>query len=278
MFNGAVLVGNIEMNGSNGTSWLEATRKGRMLPIVLMLAVAAASGTERITEPGQNDLLRPPTAPAPQEPPMPALPRFEPARPSLRSPAAFTPDMPFSQAIDILRNSTQPPLNLVVLWRELEENAGIDRNTPIGIDGLQRIRLRQCLDILLTSISASAITRVSYVVQNGVITVATVDSLPKPKRVTRVYDISDLVAPPSVGMGFGMMRGMMPGMMPGMGGGMSYGGYGGSGIGGYTPGYGGYSPGYGSGYGNYGPTSGYSPLGGLPGFTGSYRGSGVYGR
>lgn len=192
--------------------------------------------------------------------------------------------MSFERAIDILRHSTRPPLNIIVLWRELEANAGIDRTTEIGIDGVSGIRLRQCLELLLTSLSATSPVRIGYAVEHGVITIATVDSLPQPKRVTRVYDITDLAAPPSQAGGFGMMpgmgmmpggmgMGMMPGMgmggmgmgmMPGMGmgmGGMPYGG-----AGGYAPG--GYSP----GYGNYGGTQGYSPLGGLPGFLNSAQG------
>lgn len=193
--------------------------------------------------------------------------------------------MPFGRAIEILRHCTQPPLNIVVLWRELEDNAGVDRNTPIGIDGLRGIRLRQCLEVLLTSISATAATRVGYTVNHGVITIATIDSLPRPKPVARVYDISDLVAPPSTGIGFGTMSGMMGGLGGlGYGGNGGYGGYGsygglGSGLGGYAPGgYGGYSPGYGLGYGNNGSAQGYGPLGGLPGFIGGFQGSGVYAR
>ncbi len=246
------------MNGSKKMNRVRSRPQRSIWLIVFILAVATASGADRITESEPNDLFNRATLPAPQRQTVPMPLRFGPPRPSVTSPATFTPDMPFGQAIDILRNAIQPPLNLVVLWRELEENAGVDRNTPIGIDGLQGLRLRQYLKILLTSISASAVTRVGYTVQNGVITVATVDSLPRPKYVTRVYDISDLVAAPSYGgMGFGMMLGF--------GGGMPYGG-------------GGYSPGYGSRYGNYGQTSGYSPLGGLPGFNGRYRGAGVYNR
>ncbi len=270
------LVGDTEMDRFNETGKSEGLRQSLALPIVLALAVAATGSDDRISGPRRNGPLNSSTPPAPQRQTLPALPLFGPARPSLEGPAAFTPDMPFGQAIDILRNSTQPPLNLVVLWREIEENAGVDRNTPIGIDGLHRLRLRQCLEILLTSMSASATTKIGYAVDNGLITIATVDSLPKSKPVTRVYDISDLVAPPSGSMGFGMI----PGMMPGLGGGM-FGGYG-SGVGNYAPGYGGYSPGgygnYGGMSGGYGGMSGYNPLGGLPGLIGTYQGTGVYRR
>ncbi|MBN1360534.1 MAG: hypothetical protein JW993_08080 [Sedimentisphaerales bacterium] len=268
------------MKTSKGRSWPDAGGLGRILPIVLALLIGAAQGADRITGPGTNNSTSPTVRPAPPQQVRPA-PGFRPAQPMLQTPASFTPDMPIERAIQILRYSTQPPLNVVVLWRDLEENAGIDKTTPIGIDGLQGVRLRQCLESLLTSLSATAPTAVTYVVNHGVITIGTIEALPKPKRVTRVYDISDLVAPPSTGMGFGMMGGMMPGMMPGMMGGMMpgyggmLGGYG-MGAGGYSPGYGGYSPGYG-GYGGYG-TSGYNALGGFPGFMSTTQGGGYYAR
>ena len=41
------------------------------------------------------------------------------------NPATFTPEMPFGEAIQILRNSTRPPLNIIVLWKEIGDNAGI---------------------------------------------------------------------------------------------------------------------------------------------------------
>lgn len=64
-------------------------------------------------------------------------------------PSSFKPDMPLEQAIDILRNSTAPPLNIVVLWRNLEENADIYRDAPIGMDGVSRVPLRTHLKHLL---------------------------------------------------------------------------------------------------------------------------------
>lgn len=114
-----------------------------------------------------------------------------------RTPASFTRDMPFSEAMDILRNSTTPPLNIVVLWREIGENAGIYRETPIGIDGVPGLRTGQYLELLLLSLSGSASAKLGYTVKDGVITVGTTGSLRPSKRVTRVYDVSDLVAEPA---------------------------------------------------------------------------------
>lgn len=116
--------------------------------------------------------------------------------------SALTLHTTFSEAIELLRNSTGPPLRIVVLWRDLSENADIERDTPIRIDGVSGIRLRTGLEILLMAVSGS-FAELGYVVEHGIIIIATKDSLPA-KMMTRVYDISDLVARPArFGFGFG---------------------------------------------------------------------------
>ncbi len=160
--------------------------------------------------------------------------------------SALTSETPFAEAIDILRNSTKPPLNIIVFWRDLEENSDVDKHTPIGLEAISGVSLGKNLELMLMSVSADP-KSLGYVVDNGVIIIATKDSLPT-KRRARVYDVTDLVGRPAnyffPFIGFG---GMMPGM--GYGGMMPYGGmrpYGGIGYGraGYTGQYGG---GYGGG-------------------------------
>jgi len=134
-----------------------------------------------------------------------------------KSPTSFRPEMPLREAIDILRNSTVPPLNIVVLWKDLEDNADITGDTPIGMNGLSGVSLKTCLNLLLMSLSTGGLSELGYTVDGGIIIIATRDSLPK-KMITRVYDISDITAPPSMGGlmgGIGMNMGGMPyGMMP----------------------------------------------------------------
>ncbi|MHC4463155.1 MAG: hypothetical protein ACYS6W_17065 [Planctomycetota bacterium] len=116
--------------------------------------------------------------------------------------SALTLNTTFSDAIDILRNSTEPPLKIVVLWRDLRENAGVEQDTPIYIDGVSGIRLRTGLKILLRSVS-SGLAELDYVVDKGIIIVGTKDSLPA-KKVVRIYDISYLVGRPATfGFNFG---------------------------------------------------------------------------
>ena len=133
----------------------------------------------------------------------------------------LSPTMPFSEAIDIVRNSVEPALKVVVLWRDLLDNAEIEPTTAINMDGIPAVRLGTALENLLKAV-AGGFADLGYVVENGVITVATVGSLPS-KMETRVYDITDLVGEPANfrqmgGMGMMGMGGMGMGGM-GMGGG-----------------------------------------------------------
>jgi hypothetical protein len=156
--------------------------------------------------------------------------RLTPVKRPTASPSSFKPDMPFSEAIDILRNSTVPPLNIAVLWKDLEENADIYRDTPIGMNGLSGVPLRTHLKVLLISVSGGAVEKLGFVVDDGVIIIATQGSLPK-KEVTRIYDITDLVSEPAnyrLMPGFGMPLGFggMPFGGAGFGGMMPFGGSG----------------------------------------------------
>jgi hypothetical protein len=181
-----------------------------------------------------------PNAPRSQEVKVPGATKSsssKPTAPAKPTPASFTSEMPFSEAVDILRNCTTPPLNIVVLWKEIGENAGVYRETPIGISGVAGLRVGQYLELLLLSLSGSASAKLGYTVKDGVITVGTTGSLRAPRKVTRVYDISDLVAEPArypfLPMGFG---GMYGGSMVGPAGGYG-GGYGAGPVPGtsYTP-------------------------------------------
>ena len=182
-------------------------------------------------------------------------------RPPRMNPATFTPDMPFSQAIDILRNCIYPPLNIAVLWRDLDEKAGIEPSTPIGLDGLSGLKIRQYIELLLRSVSAGSEAELGYVIDGGAIIVATKDSLPKPKMEARIYYIADLAAPTSrAGMG----------MMPGFNGPTGYNNFGyNQGYNMYGPGYNNsnqgynntYAPGYNTTSPNLGPNMNYNSVG-----------------
>jgi type II secretory pathway component GspD/PulD (secretin)/tetratricopeptide (TPR) repeat protein len=107
----------------------------------------------------------------------------------------LTAEMPFSEAIEELKNSVDPPLKVTVFWRDLYDNADIDQTTTINMDPISAVPLGTALDLLLKSVSGG-FADLGYVVEDGVVTVATVESLPS-KVETLVYDVTDLLGRPA---------------------------------------------------------------------------------
>lgn len=170
----------------------------------------------------------------------------------------LTQDTTLDEAINILRNSVDPALTIIVLWPDLSQNAFVERDTPVNMsgEGLTSITLRTALSRILQAVSSAAMAELGFVIEDGVITVATRESLPASFK-NEVYDVADLLNPPANydedyqgnqggmgggqggmgggmmggGMGGGMMGGMGGGMMGGMGGGMGGGMMGGMGGG-----------------------------------------------
>ena len=83
-------------------------------------------------------------------------------------------NMPLADAIERLRNAVNPPLRIVVLWKDLKENT-IDQTTPIGMDGINPVRLETALKLLVKAVGSSC--DLDYVIDDGVITIATRQTL-----------------------------------------------------------------------------------------------------
>jgi type II secretory pathway component GspD/PulD (secretin) len=107
----------------------------------------------------------------------------------------FNPDMTFGEAIELLKGSVDPALRIVPLWKDLQENAEIDRTTKINMEPVSSIPVGRALDLLLNSVSGGLV-KLGYVIQDGVITIATQASLPT-ESVQRMYDITDLLDLPA---------------------------------------------------------------------------------
>ena len=103
----------------------------------------------------------------------------------------FTPNMTFAEAIEQIKYCVDPPLPIVVIWKDLYDNADIDRTTPIDMDAISGISPGTALNLLLASVSGGY-DRLGYIIEDGIIIIATVESLPD-RYETRVYDISDLL-------------------------------------------------------------------------------------
>jgi hypothetical protein len=96
----------------------------------------------------------------------------------------------FAEVIEILSNSVDPPLQIQPNWKDLLENGEVEPTTPAGMDPLTGVKLRKALEVLLAGVS-SEFAEISYVVDEGVIIIATIDALPS-KMVPCVYEIPAL--------------------------------------------------------------------------------------
>ena len=116
------------------------------------------------------------------------------ASPTLPKPPGrfhFSRQMAFADAIDEIRNCVDPPLKIAVLWRDLYDNADIDRTTPINMDDISGVSVGAALRLLLAGVSGRY-DQLGYTIDDGVIIIATIDSLPN-RLKARVYDIADLL-------------------------------------------------------------------------------------
>ena len=109
---------------------------------------------------------------------------------------ALTPDTPLNEAIDIIKNSVDPPLKIFVLWKDLADNVYVEQDTVIGMQGFAGIPVGEALKKLLAAISGG-VANIDFSIEEGIITVATKASLPSGKLITQVYDITELIGAPA---------------------------------------------------------------------------------
>jgi hypothetical protein len=99
--------------------------------------------------------------------------------------------MSFDEVIAELENSVDPPLQIQPNWKDLLEIADLEPTTPGLMDPLSGVKVRKALEMLLAGVSGDS-AEVDYVVDEGVIVIATEEALPR-KMVTHVYDVPALV-------------------------------------------------------------------------------------
>jgi len=90
--------------------------------------------------------------------------------------SSLDPQMPLADAVETLRNSVEPPLNIVVLWTDLRENLSVEPSTPINISGMSSVKLGTALDLLVKGVS-SANAKPMWKIKGGVIVIATAAGL-----------------------------------------------------------------------------------------------------
>lgn len=84
--------------------------------------------------------------------------------------SALTPQMPFAEAIELLKNSVEPPLPIVVLWKELQESCAIEPTTAIDMDGPPPVKLESALKTVIAAVSGGN-SDISYQIDDDVIVI-----------------------------------------------------------------------------------------------------------
>jgi len=109
----------------------------------------------------------------------------------------LTEDTSLVDALEIVSNASTPPLTIVVLWGDLSENAFLEQEEPIKMSGrgLSAIKLRTGLDRLLQAVGGG-LAELGFVVEDGIVTIATTESLPS-NYVNNIYDVSELLGAPA---------------------------------------------------------------------------------
>ncbi|MHC4638588.1 MAG: hypothetical protein ACYTBP_14290 [Planctomycetota bacterium] len=131
----------------------------------------------------------------PQPRKLTSRPRRNPAqtfRTGTTSLTMIQPETPFGQAIQILSRSVDPPLNIFVNWKDLDHNADIDRTTAVNMKGMAGVSAGAHLKMMLEAVSGGMVD-LGYTVDEGIIYIATTESLPSNQKIV-VYDVTGLLS------------------------------------------------------------------------------------
>ena len=104
-------------------------------------------------------------------------------------------EMHFADALDAMKNSVEPPLNVFVFWNDLYKEADVDKTSPIHIDSDAKVPLKMAFNLLLDSVSGG-FGDLTYTVANGLIYIGPKQSLRK-KVKTSTHHVSDVIGPPA---------------------------------------------------------------------------------
>lgn len=102
--------------------------------------------------------------------------------------ARFPEGTTLEQAVTFVE--TVAEMNIDIDWASLEE-IGVDRSTPVSLN-LSQVPMRTVLDRLLDKASPDRLSRASWAVNDGILQIASDESLRK-NTVLAIYDIRDLL-------------------------------------------------------------------------------------
>ena len=103
----------------------------------------------------------------------------------------LSPETEFSEALDILAETVEPPLKIFVNWSYLSNILDIDRTTPIEMKGYSSIKLKKALELILQSVSGD-VDDLAYDIDEGVITIATTNYFDDRPKKTKQLSLTSL--------------------------------------------------------------------------------------
>jgi hypothetical protein len=116
-------------------------------------------------------------------------------------------DTPFRQALEMIRTSIEPPLPMMINWNDIQGNAFIGPDHPVGIDGLRNFPIGQVLELLLNAVDGGK-GQLAFATRGQILVIASKRSLGDSLNM-RVYNVSELTSPRSTGYGMNQMGGQM---------------------------------------------------------------------
>jgi hypothetical protein len=87
--------------------------------------------------------------------------------------SVLTAQMPFQEALNVLKNSVAPPLQIVAMWYDLMDSSHVEASTPINIDGMPAVRLGTALDLLLKGMPKPSDPPLVYQIRDNVVVIGT---------------------------------------------------------------------------------------------------------
>ncbi len=93
--------------------------------------------------------------------------------------SGLTPTTALATAIDMLRRSVDPPVNIVVLWRDLHDTLNVEPTSSINMTGPAKVKLGRALETLVKAVSdpVDKTKQVGFRVNKGVIIIGTTTGL-----------------------------------------------------------------------------------------------------
>ncbi len=104
------------------------------------------------------------------------------------------PETTLRDALRIISGQSSPPLPILAMWGDLERNALITPDSPVGLEGFGQVPAEQALRLVLLSVQPPGMP-LRMIYEGGVVTIATgYADIEKPRSV--VYPVADLISPP----------------------------------------------------------------------------------